>query len=170
MMARAAAKITLIVARAANGVIGAGGAIPWRLASDLKQFKAATLGKPVLMGRKTWDSLPKRPLPGRPNLVWTRDGGFRPPGAWAYSDLAALIAAGRAMAQGEVCIIGGGALYRAAMPLADRLRVTEVALEPAGDVFFPPPDAAVWRRLSREAFAAGPGDDADFTVSVFERI
>ncbi|HRP12618.1 MAG TPA: dihydrofolate reductase, partial [Terricaulis sp.] len=104
-------KLTLVLAIAKNGVIGRDGALPWRLSSDLKRFKAATLGKPVLMGRKTWDSLPKRPLPGRENLVLTRDANFQAEGAWVFTALAAMCAAARAMAQrsgaGEICVIGG---------------------------------------------------------------
>ena len=104
-------KLTLVVAVAKNGVIGRDGALPWRLSSDMKRFKAATMGKPVLMGRKTWDSLPRKPLPGRQNLILTRDSDFKADGAWVYTDLAAMIAAARAMAEAagvdEACVIGG---------------------------------------------------------------
>ena len=86
-------KLTLVVAVAKNGVIGRDGDLPWRLSSDLKRFKAATMGKPILMGRKTWDSLPRKPLPGRPNLILTRDANFQAEGAWVYTDLAAMLAA-----------------------------------------------------------------------------
>ena len=94
-------KLTLVVAVARNGVIGRDGALPWRISSDMKHFKAATMGKPVLMGRKTWESLPKKPLPGRQNLILTRDANFAAEGAWVYSDLAAMLAAGRAMAEAQ---------------------------------------------------------------------
>ena len=90
-------KLTLVVAVAKNGIIGRDGVLPWRLSSDMKRFKAATMGKPVLMGRKTWDSLPKKPLPGRQNLILTRDADFKADGAWVYTDLAAMLAASCAM-------------------------------------------------------------------------
>ena len=168
-----AVKLTLIVAAAQNGVIGRNNALPWRLSSDLKGFKAATMGKPMLMGRKTWDSLPKKPLPGRPHLVLSRDHGFRAEGAWVYASLDALIAAGRAMAEvagvEEACVIGGAQLYALTLPLADRIRLTEVALTPQGDAHFPALDPSVWREVSREAVEAGPNDEADFVVRVLER-
>ena len=165
-------KLTLVVAVAKNDVIGADGALPWRLKSDMKRFKAATLGKPVLMGRKTWESLPKRPLPGRRNLVLTRDGEFKAEGAWVFTDLAAMIAAGRAMAQAdgaeEICVIGGAQLYNATAAQADRIVLTEVNLAPAGDARLDL-DLSSWREISREHVARGDDDDADFTVRVLER-
>lgn len=165
-------KLTLVVAAAKNGVIGRDGDLPWRLSSDLKRFKAATMGKPVLMGRKTWDSLPRKPLPGRQNLVLTRDADFRADGAWVYTDLAAMIAAGRAMAKeagvDEVCIIGGAHVFNAVRPQADRIVLTEVNLEPEGDARLEL-DLSQWREVSREDVAAGPKDDADFVVRTLER-
>jgi dihydrofolate reductase len=164
--------LTLVVAVAKNGVIGRDGTLPWRLSSDLKRFKAATMGKPVLMGRKTWESLPRKPLSGRKNLVLSRDPQFKAEGAWLYTDLAVMLAAGRAMALAggadEVCVIGGAHLFEATLPLADRILHTEVNLEPAGDTHLAF-DLAQWRELSREAVAAGPNDDADFTVRLLER-
>lgn len=165
-------KLTLVVAIAKNGVIGRDGDLPWRLSSDLKRFKAATMGKPVLMGRKTWESLPRKPLPGRPNLILTRDANFAAPDAWVYTDLAAMLAAGRAMAATagveEACIIGGAQLYGATLPLADRIVLTEVNLEPAGDAHLEL-DLASWREVSREHVERGEKDDADFVVRVLER-
>jgi dihydrofolate reductase len=165
-------KLTLVVAVARNGVIGRDGALPWRLSSDMKRFKAATMGKPLLMGRKTWESLPKRPLPGRPNLVLSRDPNFRAEGGWNFTRLDVAIAAGRAMAQesgaDEVCVIGGAHLFEATLPLADRIVLTEVNLEPAGETRFTF-DRAAWREVSHENVAAGPNDDADFVVRVLER-
>jgi dihydrofolate reductase len=155
--------VTLVVARGENGVIGAGGAIPWKLASDMKQFVAYTSGKPVLMGRKTWASLAKRPLPGRANLVLTRDPAFRAEGGWVFTDIAVALAAARAMTRGEVCVIGGAEIYALALPYADRIRLTEVALAPAGDAQFRF-DETAWREASRTAFPPGPKDDAAFTV------
>ncbi|MBY0562537.1 MAG: dihydrofolate reductase [Hyphomonadaceae bacterium] len=165
-------KLTLVVAVAKNGVIGRDGALPWRLSSDLKRFKAATMGKPVLMGRKTWESLPKRPLPGRANLVLTRDASFVAEGARVFSSLDAMLAAGRAIAQAsgadEVCVIGGAQVYEATLPLADRIVLTEVNLEPEGNARLDL-DLSRWRDVSREAVARGPNDEADFLVRVLER-
>jgi dihydrofolate reductase len=161
--------ITLVVARAENGVIGNAGVIPWRLSSDMRQFKAATMGKPVLMGRKTWDSFPKKPLPGRANLVLTRDRAFRAPGAWVFSSLDALLAAGRAMAEDEVCVIGGGQLYDAVLPIADRVLLTEVALSPPGDAHFPALPLTEWVETSRAEHPASPKDDAPFVIRMLER-
>jgi dihydrofolate reductase len=167
-----APKLTLVVAVARNGIVGADGALPWRLSSDMKRFKAATMGKPVLMGRKTWDSLPKKPLPRRQNLVLTRDGDFKAEGAWVFTDLATMIAAGRATAQAagadEVCVIGGARLYEATLPHASRIVLTEVNLAPEGDARLDL-DLSRWREISREHVEAGPGDDADFVVRVLER-
>jgi dihydrofolate reductase len=166
-------KLTLVAAVANNGVIGRDGTLPWRLASDMKRFKAATMGKPLLMGRKTWDSLPKKPLPGRPNLVISRDLNFRAEGGFTFTKLDALLAAGAAMAQEsgaeEVCVIGGSLLYAETLPLADRLVLTEVDLAPEGDAVFPALDSGDWIEVSREAVAPGPNDDAAFVVRVLER-
>ena len=165
-------KLTLVVAVAKNGVIGRDGDLPWRLSSDLKRFKAATMGKPVLMGRKTWESLPRKPLPGRQNLILTRDANFVADGAWVYTDLAAMLAAGRAMAQAagveEACVIGGAQLYNAVLPKADRIMLTEVNLAPEGDARLAL-DLASWREVSREHVERGEKDDADFVVRVLER-
>src|SRR5262245_46636921 len=103
-----AAPISLLVARARNGAIGRCGAIPWRLSTDLRALKARTMGNPIVMGRKTWDSFPRRPLPGRPNLVISRDPAFRADGAWTFASLDAALAAARAMTQAEIFVIGGG--------------------------------------------------------------
>lgn len=166
-------QLTLVVAVAKNGIIGRDGALPWRLSSDMKRFKAATLGKPVLMGRKTWESLPRRPLPGRENLVLTRDAGFKAEGARVYTDLAVLLAAARAMAQAsgadEICVIGGAQLYEATLPLADRIILTEVNLEPEGDARLAL-DLSAWRELSREVVPRGEKDDSDFVVRVLARV
>lgn len=165
-------KLTFVLAMAKNGVIGREGGLPWRLSSDMKRFKAATMGKPVLMGRKTWDSFPKKPLPGRANLILTRDANFMAEGAWVYTDLAVMLAAGRAMAAAsgahEVCVIGGAQLYEATLPLAQRIVLTEVDLEPEGDARLSL-DLSGWREVSREAVTRGPNDDADFVVRVLER-
>ena len=161
------------VARARNGVIGRDGGLPWRLKSDLALFKATTMGKPVIMGRKTWDSLPKRPLPGRLNLVLSHSGDFEPEGALACETLSEAIEIAREHAAddgvGEVCVIGGAALFAAALPKAGRLYLTEVEAEVEGDVHFPPFDETQWREVRREHHPAGPDDDYAFTFRVLER-
>jgi dihydrofolate reductase len=142
---------TLIAAIGTNRVIGVAGGLPWRLPADLQHFKALTLGKPVLMGRRTWESL-GRPLPGRRNLVVTRQAGFAAPGAEVFATVEAALAA--AAEQPEVMVIGGGELYSQLLPQADVLELTEVAATLAGDAFFPAFDPAVWPEVSREAHAA----------------
>lgn len=165
-------KLTLVVAVAKNGVIGRDGDLPWRLSSDMKRFKAATMGKPVLMGRKTWDSLPRKPLPGRQNLILTRDADFEAEGAWVYTDVHAMLATARAMAEAagvdEACVIGGAQLYNAVLQQADRIVLTEVDLAPDGDARLEL-DLSQWREVSREDVTAGANDDANFTVRVLER-
>lgn len=156
--------VSLVVARARNGVIGREGALPWRLDGELAHFKALTLGKPVVMGRRTWDSLPRRPLPGRTNIVLSRDGRFAPGDAVACErwDEALQIAREQAAEDGvdEVCVIGGEAVFALALPVARRIHLTEVDAEPDGDVRMPPFDEAGWREAAREAHAAGTGDHA----------
>lgn len=164
--------LTLIAARGRNGVIGRAGGLPWRLASDLAHFKKRTWGKPVLMGRATFDAI-GRPLPGRANLVLTRDASFRAPGAWLFADLALMLAAGAAMAHAkgadEMCVIGGGALFAATMARADRLVLTEVDAAPSGDAVFPAFDQAAFVEVSAVDFPAGANDDHAFRVRELRR-
>lgn len=161
------------VARGRNGVIGRDGGLPWRLKSDLQLFKTLTLGKPVIMGRKTWDSLPRRPLPGRLNLVLSRDGAFAPEGAVACETFSEALEIAREHAREdgaeEVCVIGGAALFELALPRAGRMYLTEVDAAPDGDVLMPPFDEADWTELRRETHPAGPDDDHAFTLRVLER-
>lgn len=165
--------VSLVVARARNGVIGRDGALPWRLKGDMVLFKAVTMGKPVIMGRRTWDSLPRKPLPGRTNIVLSRDGRFAPGQAVASErwDEALQIAREQAAEDGvdEVCVIGGEAVFVLALPVARRLHLTEVEAEPAGDVRMPPFDESGWREVRREAHAAGEGDDHPWTYRLLER-
>ena len=165
--------LALVVARARNGVIGKDGGLPWRLRSDLQRFKAVTMGKPCIMGRKTWDSLPLKPLPGRLNLVLSKDESFEPKGALACLTLDEAIEIAREQAVddgvGEVCVIGGAGLFAATLPRAKRLYLTEVEAEPDGDVRFPPFDEAAWVEVSSEAVAAGEKDDHAFAFRVLER-
>jgi dihydrofolate reductase len=165
--------LALVAARASNGVIGRDGALPWRLKSDLALFKATTLFKPILMGRRTWDSLPKKPLPGRANFVLSRDGTFEPTGAVVCERFEEALSMAREQAEEdgatEVCVIGGVALFELALPKARRLYLTEVQAEVEGDVRFPAFDAAAWREVRREAHPAGEGDDHPFVFRVLER-
>ena len=161
------------MARGANGVIGRGGALPWRLKSDLALFKTLTFGKPVIMGRKTWDSLPRRPLPGRMNIVLTRDGAFQPPGAVVTDDFSEAVQIGREQAEDdgedEVCVIGGAEIFALARPQATRMYLTEVEASPEGDVLLPPFDDGDWIETRREAHAAGPDDQFAFVFRLLQR-
>jgi dihydrofolate reductase len=165
--------LSLVVARAANGVIGRDGDLPWRLKSDLALFKANTLGKPIIMGRKTWDSLPRKPLPGRMNVVLSRDGSFEPAQAVVCESFLEAVQMAKEQAEddgvGEVCVIGGHALFEMALPKAKRLYLTEVAAQVEGDVTFPDFDEAAWSEVRRAAYPAGEGDDHAFTFRVLER-
>ena len=169
--------ISLVVARGRNGVIGRDGDLPWRLRSDLQRFKAITVGKPCLMGRKTWESLPLRPLPGRLNLVMTRDESYEADvmakGALVCATLDEAIEIGRETAEDdgvdEICVIGGTALFEAALPRARRLYITEVDAAPEGDAAFPPFDETAWVEVSSESHSAGEKDDHALTFRVLER-
>lgn len=145
--------ITLIVAYAHNRVIGRGNTIPWRIRGEQAHFKRVTLGHPIAMGRRTWESLPLRPLPGRRNIVVTRDASYLADGAEVVTSLAAALAL--CVADAEVFVIGGAALYTLALPLAQRVIATEIDAEIAGDVFFPALPPGDWREVER---IAGPTD------------
>ena len=149
-------RIHLIYARASNGVIGKDGAMPWHLPEDLAHFRALTQGWPVVMGRKTWDSLPPRfrPLPGRRNLVLTRQADWSAPGAEAFADLGRALSACEGVEQ--VWIIGGGQVYAQAEPLAQRIEVTEIDREFEGDAFAPRLGQG-WRETRRESSRSSTG-------------
>lgn len=164
--------IGIYVAISGNGVIGRQGELPWRLSTDMKRFKAATMGKPVVMGRKTWESLPKRPLPGRLNIVITRDADFRAEGALvAHSLEEALERAedGRGTPDQEIAVLGGGEIFRMALGIADHLYVTHVLADIAGDTTFPDIDPAVWQRISAEDVPEGEKDNYATRYAVYER-
>jgi dihydrofolate reductase len=166
--------VVIHVAIAENGVIGRDGGLPWRLSTDLKRFKAETMGRPIVMGRKTWESFPKRPLPGRLNIVVTRDPAYRAEGAEVVHTLQdALVLArarGRCMAGiEEICVIGGGEIYAQALPLADRLSVTHVKAAVEGDTRFPAIDPALWRVVGAEDVPAGEKDSHATRHVVYER-
>lgn len=160
--------ISLVYAQSRNGIIGADGGLPWHLPSDLKRFKETTLGKPIIMGRKTWEGLPRRPLPGRVNIVVTRQKGFAAEGAVVVTTPdAALLAAGEAP---EICVIGGGEIYRMFLPLADRIFLTEVDVEVAGDTRAPVLNAGEWREVSVIPAQRSEKDSAAFSTRVLERV
>lgn len=161
------------VARSRNGVIGRAGGLPWRIKSDMVLFRRLTMGKPVIMGRKTWDSLPNAPLKGRLNLVLSRDGAFDPKGAVVCESIDEAIQIGVEQAEedgeDEVCVIGGAAIFAAALPRARRLYLTEIKAEVEGDVIFPAFDESEWTEVRREHPARGEDDDFDFVFRVLER-
>ena len=163
-------QITLVVARARNGVIGNDGALPWHLPADLKRFKAITVGKPVVMGRKTFESIGK-PLPGRHNIVLTRQADWRAQGVTVVPNLAEAVAAAGLdpRTRGDVMIIGGAEIYALALPVATRIDVTEVDAEPAGDTRLPPFDPARWREVARETHEP-EGDRPGYAFVTLERV
>lgn len=167
-------RVALVAARAANGVIGQDGALPWRLSSDLKNFKTITLGKPIVMGRRTWDSIGAKPLPGRSNLVISRDSTLKCPGAWVFSDLKLAMAAAGALAAAsganEVCVIGGALIYRQILPEADRIYLTDVDVSLPGDAFFPQFDETLFRETDRKQIPRGNKDEHACVVRVLDRI
>jgi dihydrofolate reductase len=165
-------EIVLIVAVAENGVIGSNGAIPWRLKSDVQRLKSMTMGKPVVMGRKTFESL-RRPLPGRTNIVVTRDAHYRAAGAVVTTSLAdaratALGDALRRLAT-EIAVIGGSEVYAQWMEFADRLEVTEVHAKPQGDTRLAPIDLKEWQEVARTSHVKTGDDSADFSYVTYRR-
>lgn len=163
--------IALVAAVAQNGVIGMDGGMPWRLSSDLKRFKRDTMGKPVIMGRRTFQSIGK-PLPGRLNLVVSRSG-FSADGIETFDTLEAAIDRAAEWARQndaeEICIIGGGQIYRESVGQADRLYITHVLAEPKGDTHFPEIEQSEWRPVSRESVPKGDKDEAETLYAIYER-
>ena len=166
-------RLSIIAAVAANGVIGDGTGMPWRLSTDMQRFRALTMGKPVVVGRKTFETFGK-PLAGRTNIVVSRRQDYRPEGAIVVNSLDAALALAEDTAReaggDEVMILGGGEIYAAAMDRADRLYITHVEAEPDGSVRLPPIDPAEWRAASTERVPAGERDSAASVFSVYERI
>lgn len=165
-------QIVLVAAAAENGVIGAVGGMPWRLSSDLKRFKRLTSGHPVVMGRKTFASI-GRPLPGRTNIVITRDPGFAHEGLRVVATPAEGLALAGEIARADgvdaIMVIGGGQIYAATIGRADRLEITRVHATPEGDTRFPDIDPAIWRETAREIPQRGPKDSADVTFLTYSR-
>ena len=165
-------KIALIAAVARNGVIGKEGGIPWRIPSDMAFFKRTTMGKPIVMGRKQYESVGK-PLPGRVNIVVSRQKGYQPEGVLVFSAFDAALDHARTIARadgaGEVMVIGGGEIYALALPMADRVYLTEVDLAPEGDTRFPELDPARWQQVATPEAAPSERDDARYQIAVYER-
>jgi len=165
-------KLSLIVAKSRNNVIGVDGDLPWHLSSDLQFFKKTTMGKPVLMGRVTWESLPF-PLPGRPNLVLTRNGAYKAPKAEIFTDMFDMIGRGFELAgltgADEVMLIGGAQLYARLMPYCDRLYITDVDAVIDGDAHFPVISAFDWDLISEADIPQGEKDDHPFTIRIYDR-
>jgi dihydrofolate reductase len=165
-------KLVLVAAVADNGVIGQGGGLPWRLKSDMQHFRAVTMGKPVVMGRKTFVSL-RRPLPERTNIVITRDPDFSAAGVVVVRSLAAAlaVATGDALRRlvTEIAVIGGAEIYATSMPVADRLEVTEVHAKVDGDTFFPAIDPSIWHETARSRNTATATDTADYSYVTYRR-
>ena len=161
------------IARSMNNVIGKDGHLPWHLKTDLALFKQTTINKPVIMGRKTWESLPTKPLPGRLNIVLSRDGSFEPMGALVCQDLDEALQIAREQAGedqvDEICVIGGAEVFHAALPKARRIYLTEVEADVEGDAFLEPFDETPWKEVHRQRHPAGEGDDFPFTFRVLER-
>jgi dihydrofolate reductase len=166
-------KVVQVVAIGENGVIGRNGALPWRLKSELQHFKRVTLNHPVVMGRRTFESL-KRPLPQRTNIVLTRRAGEAQPGVIYASDLDEALACARADAEargaGAIMIIGGSDVFARTLPVADRLELTRVHGSPQGDVWFPALDPQEWRVTHSERHARGLDDEFDYTICTYERV
>ena len=164
--------IALIAGVARNNVIGANGGIPWKIPSDMAFFKRTTMGKPIVMGRKQYETV-GRPLPGRTNIVVTRQRDYQPEGVIVVQSLAEGIEKAQQIAGDEgapeVMVIGGGEIYAQAMPLADRLYISHVELAPEGDILFPPIDPAVWQVVEEPEVTPTERDDAAFRVRVYER-
>ncbi len=157
--------LSLVAAVAENGVIGSGNRLPWHLPADLKHFKALTMGKPILMGRRTFESI-GRPLPGRRNLVLTRDATFVSPGVERVESLEA---ARRAVGAAELMVIGGAQLYALALPQADRIYLTRVHAAIAGDTRFPACEWSQWREVQVRRHPADDGNAHDMTFLTLER-
>jgi dihydrofolate reductase len=165
--------VALVVAVSKNGIIGRAGKLPWRLSSDVRFFKKITMGKPIIMGRKTWESLPRRPLPGRDNIVLTRQADYKAEGAIVVRDVETALSTARTLAGragvDEIAVIGGAEIYQLFLPIAHRIYLTVVDLHVEGDTRFPSFDPAQWKDIGQDAFAKGEGDDADFVIRTLDR-
>lgn len=162
-------RISLIVARAGNGVIGKDGAVPWRISADMKYFKQSTLGKPIVMGRKTFQSL-GRPLPERLNIVVSRDKSFRAEGVTVVHSLDEALSAAAGQDALEVMIIGGAEIYKQALPQVERIYLTEVHGDVDGDTFFPELEKGAWQEVSRDFVSRGEKASHDCSFVILQRV
>lgn len=166
-------EIVIVVAMAANNVIGRNGDMPWKLSTDLRRFKALTLGKPLVMGRKTFDSVGGKPLPGRPHVIVSRSAEIDAAGVETVRSLDEAIERAREIAMetgaGEICIAGGGEIYRQALPLADVLHVTHVEAEIEGDTVFPEIDPAVFEKMQEMPVPVGEKDNYPTRYAIYRR-
>lgn len=164
--------VSLVVAVSENGVIGRDGVLPWRHSSDLKTFRRLTMDKPIVMGRRTFQSI-GRPLDGRDNIVVSRDPEFQPEGVSTCETVGAALTLARVLARtrgsDEIMVIGGAGVYEAVMPLADRIYLTRIHGTLEGDRHFDPLDPAVWAEVSREALPQGPRDEYPATLYIYQR-
>lgn len=169
-----AIRVRIVAAIGRRGELGLGNRLLFRLKADMANFRRVTATSPLVMGRKTWESLPRRPIPGRPNIVATRNPAFRAPGAFVFSSLPPALAAARAMAAArgweDVAIIGGAAIYAAGLEVATHMTLTEVDAEREADVFFPPFDRSLWRETAATRFTADDDNEASFVIREFERV
>lgn len=165
--------LAVIVAVAENAVVGRDNALPWHLPADLRHFKQTTLGKPIVMGRKTFESI-GRPLPGRTNIVISTNPDFLAPGITAVGSIEQALIAAQDVATSDACeelfVIGGASIYVDAIPLADRLYITEVHAQVAGDVSLPAIDWSVWQETRRERYSADAQNQYDYSFVVYERV
>lgn len=162
-------RVALIAAVAENGVIGDRSGLPWRLSTDMKRFRHLTLGKPVIMGRKTFETLPS-PLDGRLNIVVTKQPVYRPEGAIVTSSLDEALSAAAVATTAEIMVIGGGEVYEAAIDYADRLYITHVAAHPDGDTVFPRIDSKRWKAAKEEVVPTGERDSAPTRFVIYDRV
>ncbi len=165
-------RVEIVVAVGSNGVIGNEGAMPWHLSTDLKRFKAITMGRPVVMGRRTYQSI-GRALPGRTNIVVTRNARFQAPGVKVADSVEQALSMARRQAAADdidsVCVLGGGQIYAQVMPIADRMHVTHVEAAPKGDTCFPGIDRSDWEIESEQVYPEGPKDSAATRYVIYRR-
>jgi dihydrofolate reductase len=166
-------KIVIIVAVSQNGIIGRDGDMPWRLSTDLKRFKALSMGKPLVMGRKTFESVGSKPLPGRPHIIVSRSQSIAMPGVETVASLDAALERAKEIARDtgtdEICVVGGGDIYRQALPLADLLHVTHVETVVEGDTSFPPIDPSMFDLIEESAVPAGEKDNYPTRYAIYRR-
>lgn len=161
--------VALVYAISQNGVIGKNGGLPWHIPSDLKWFKAVTMGKPVIMGRKTWDSLPRKPLPGRLNIVLSRKPGFSAEGCAIAVDVVSALELASMGNPEEICVIGGAEIFKMFLPTATKIYLTRVLADVDGDTYLPDIDAKLWHVAHHKLHEKGENDSAAFETVIYQR-